>query len=61
MRHTKPDETGKLSSMCHSMCHSMSLTKAHEEGYRVSEIAKISVSVPSVPGAVLDLAFDFPH
>ena len=33
MRHTKPDETGKLYSMCHSMCHSMSLTKAHEEGF----------------------------
>ena len=33
LRHTKPDETGKLSSMCHSMCHSMRLTKPHEEGY----------------------------
>ena len=32
LRHTKPDETGKLSSMCHSMCHSMRLTKPHEEG-----------------------------
>ena len=33
LRHTKPDENGKLSSMCHSMCDSMSLTKPHEEGY----------------------------
>ena len=33
LRQTKPDETGKLSSMFHSMCHSMRLTKPHEEGY----------------------------
>ena len=25
LRRTKPDETGKLSSMCHLMCHSMAL------------------------------------
>ena len=41
LRHTKPDETGKLSSMCHSMCHSMRLTKAHEEGYCESHCEKI--------------------
>ena len=35
LRHTKPDENGKLPSMCHSMYHSMRLTKPHEEGYRV--------------------------
>ena len=32
LRHTKPDETGKLSLICHSMCYSMRHTKPHEDG-----------------------------
>ena len=35
LRLTKPDETGKLSSMWVSMWHSMRLIKPHEEGYYV--------------------------